>query len=644
MIQSVVSWSKPDLLKACTEYLGQLKIQAVPPQKILYLRHNEQTTVSNTQLCSSFQGFIAQSIHRHWPALCQPIYENALQKQPQFLEQNLAKLLLEKVCSLCPKHGPIFESCGLRESRVQEQVLQAIQIASANRFSPKDIGQRLVYAWNDPDDEEHITLLTALSCCATKLREVTLDFEYLDVGTQNFLFEKILETVPDFWEDFDAIVVDNVEESSALALEFYRLADRQQKSIFLAYTIGGGHRLESVPILVAEFIARRTKFRYLETTGTNLAGFGEALARRLSGDFKNPLETPRLAEQKRPILLQGRSQTETAERMAVQIAEFLRQGVAIDKMAVITPRPDLSLALVLKVRLAQPVHLVQEPLPLGKYPLVRALLCALELAHPDWNLFPSFAEVQVMLSVLLDIDPVRSELLATDVLDPLSRTLRPGQATRFPERIGFANLACYQQLHSWLEIYQAGPQQPIPDFWENLVSEQCHESFTPEDFSLFQALVTATKDVQKMLPEQSPQSFLKTLRSRLYAPQSPKPTEPYLRVATPEDFLAQNIQVQHQFWFDISADHWLKSAWQTLFNHRVLTPEWNGQPFGELQDRRFRMLSTAKLLFQLCCHTEFLWLVQSTLNVRGEENTGLLAPLLLSTISENFVENNRHIW
>jgi hypothetical protein len=635
MIQSVVSWSRSDLQNACHEYLKQFEAENLS-KKVLCLRHSETVTTSDARQYFSFQEFVAQSVALHWVSLCNYIYADVSGKQPHFLEENVAKLLLEKVCLLCPKHGSIFENCGLRESRVQEQILQAAHIASANRLSPEAIGTRLVRAWNDPNDEDRIAMLAALSCCATKLREAMIHTRFLDRSTQNFLFEQLIENVPEFWQAFDAVVVDCVEESSALALEFYRLADEQEKSVFLAYTIGGGFRFESIPILAAEFIARRTEFRYVEATGISLAGFGEMLARKISVDFKNPLATPELMNQKRPVHLQGQSQTEMAERMAMQISELLAQGVAIDKIAVVTPRLDPGLALVLKVKLAKTVYLIEEPLPLAKYPLVRALFCALELAHPSWNCFPSFAEVQVMLSVLLDIDPVRAELLSTDILDPLSRILRPAQATRFPERIGFANLASYQQLYSWLEIYQTGVQQSIPDFWEHLVSEQCKESFTSEDVLLFRDLISITKEMQKIFPEQSPKSFLKTLRSRLYAPPLKKPSEPFLLIATPEDFLTQYSKTKHQFWFDISSDHWFKSAWQRLYNHRVLTPEWNGQPFAELQDRRFRTLSLAKLLFQLCCRTESLWLIQSTLNARGEENTGQLAPLLLSTIAESF--------
>jgi hypothetical protein len=635
MIQSFVSWSKPDLQNACTEYLKQCE-EEKPFKKVLYLRHCETSIASADRTYLTFQEFIVQSIELHWASLCSYIFEDTSDRKPHFLEQNITKLLLEKICVLCPKHGSIFENCGLRESRIQEQILQAAHIASANRFSPEVIGTRLARAWNDPDDEDRLAMLTALSCCETKLREATISHGFLDRSTQNFLFENLIENIPEFWQGFDAIVIDSAEESSALALEFYRLADEQGKSVFLSYTIGGGFQPESVPALAAEFIARRTEFRYVEATGTSLADFGEVLARKISGDFKNPLATPDLIDQKCPIHLQGQSQTETAERMAVQISELLAQGVAIEKIAVITPRPDPGLALVLKVKLTKAVHFADEPLPLAKYPLVRALLCALELSHPHWNCFPSFAEVQVMLSVLLDMDPVRAELLATDVLDPLSRVLRPAQATRSPERIGFANLAAYQQLYSWLETYQEGVEQPIPTFWEHLVSEQCNDSFTHEDLLLFQSFISITKEVQNLFPEQSPKSFLKTLRSRLYAPPLLKPSEPFLCITTPEDFLAQDIQVQHQFWFDISSDHWFKSAWQTLYNHRVLTPEWNGQPFGELQERRFRMLSLAKLLFQLCCRTESLWLIQSTLNARGEENTGSLAPIMLSAMEESF--------
>ncbi|MFT0788001.1 hypothetical protein, partial [Synechococcus sp. H55.10] len=73
--------------------------------------------------------------------------------------------------------------------------------------------------------------------------------------------------------------------------------------------------------------------------------------------------------------------------------------------------------------------------------------------------------------------------------------------------------------------------------------------------------------------------------------------------------------------------------WRVLYNSRVLTPEWDGEVFDAAQDLQARQQILARTLLNLCCRTrQGLWLVRSTFNYRGEENTGMLDYLVLKAV------------
>lgn len=644
MADAVVGWPGSGLGAACIARCQQLLDGGEAAERILLLVQNPGKAeklkhhFAEPVRIETLVGLAARAVAEHWEAVRRAVPDLTETRGP-ILERDLALYVLERSCALCPRHGPVFEDGGLGADR-WDQIGNAAYIAAANGLDLQEIGPRLVRAWAGTEDEARHGPWEALGCCAGQLRAAALASGSLDAATLLWLFEHAVLGLPEFWDGFDHLIVEESEDSPAVALGFYKRGLERLKSTFFAFTVGGGFLDTSVPALVAEFVARHTTYAYLEPANLDsLAWWGNQMARRLSPEFKNPLGTP--TRPVRPELLRGRTQIEAAGRMAEQIQHLIDSGVRPGRIAVIAPRDDASLAFVLKSRLGEQVFPLKPSPALVKYPLVRALLGVLELTHPTWGLFPSFPEVQVLLGLLLGIDPVRAEVLAADVFDPVGHTLRPVHSVRFPERVGFDNLERYRLFVEWLDTYRAQSMASIGTFLDRLSRELLLSTLTSlEDRRLVQSLIDLAQRYTTAFPEEAPQHFLALVRAGQGADHldPPEPRSDQLILSTPLTYIHQDLSADHQFWFDISSDQWWRSAWQKLFNHRVLTPEWNSQPFGEVQDSRHRTHTLARLLFNLCCRTnQKLWLVQSTLNARGEENTGLLDQMIREQSGESII-------
>jgi hypothetical protein len=289
---------------------------------------------------------------------------------------------------------------------------------------------------------------------------------------------------------------------------------------------------------------------------------------------------------------------------------------------------DAGISLSLQEQLPEVLPIAPFP-ALIRYPLVRALLTAAEVAHPHWGAFPTLPAWRLLLSSVLDLDPIRATLLAEDTLDPVGRALRPKTAVRQPERVGFANLERYQKLLDWLRSYRPGPS--LAAFFQRFFAEHLVTA-SPQDQELLQLLTDAAQRFRRAFPTAGDPAFLAMIRSG----QTPSNSrfEPdysrYLVVATPAAYIHRGLEADYQFWFDITNPSWSPSLWRGLYNSHVLTPEWDGGVFDAARDREARQQVLARTLLNLCCRArQGLWLVRSTFNYRGEENTGTLDLLVL---------------
>jgi len=641
MYTSLVGLPNGGLPEACVEHYIRLFRQGSRPDKILFLVKGKKSQAAMQEMIfqhlpagigggriETWSGFVARVLSEHWGEIA-PMLES---EQPRFapvsLQKDLTQFLLERTCEQCPDHAQVFGDMGLRSYQVWDQIASAAYIAAASDLEPEQIGPRLQQAWPDPEERRRLEQLGSLSCCARRLRSACVRLGALDYGTQHYLFREYVMRSPRFWQGIEHLIVAQSEESPAVALKFYMAGKDKLQSGFFAYTIGSGMALTAVPTLMAGFVAKQTQMRYLQPPADSPLQFylGDQLARALSKDYKNPIRLPPPLTMPKLEFLGAETLLEAAKLMGERIQTLLNQGVAPESIAVITPQVETGLSLTLASVIGEEnLHALASYPTLVKYPLVRALLTAMELGHPQWGLSPTLAELRVMLEMLLPLDPLRAQLLAEDVNDPLGRTIRAAEFIRFPERIGFDVVRRYRKLREWLQA-DRDPHLGL-DFWlQQLLLERLSPVLQdPEDQQLFQNLVAAARRFHEAFPHLPAQEFLNMIRSGQTS--SPIPTPDLtgkILMATPAGFISQGMTVDYQFWFDTSSDAWTHSIWRPLYNDRVLTPEWKaGEVFDTDRDTQLKRLNLARRVVNLCCHCRLgLFLIRSSVNARGEENTG----------------------
>jgi hypothetical protein len=634
------------LTQACVDRYLDLLRAGTDPGRILFLvrsqRQAEGVLRRLQQLSSSWVGpwrietflqRVGRSLADHWPQVCERVPQLPRSFEPIPLAKDLAQFLCGRACALCPRHGEVFADLGLEEFQIWDQISSAAYIAGASGLAAEAVGSRLAAAWPAEGDPGRAEALQAMGCCVERLWEVGLRLGSLDFGLQIRLFGEHILPLAEFWQEWDHLIVDQAEDSCGVALEFYRQGQAHLQSQFFSYTIGGGVSLTGIPEAVARFLRENTQVQLLEGSYRGSAGMirlGLQIARVLDPRFDHPLTEPLAERLPRVQVLEGETQFAAVEAMVAQIRQLLRAGIPASRIAVLLPRMDAGVSLSLQEQLPEVLPIAPFP-ALIRYPLVRALLTAAEVAHPEWGAFPTLPAWRLLLGRVLDLDPIRAALLAEDTLDPVGRSLRPKTAVRQPERVGFANLERYQKLLDWLRSYRGGPS--LAAFFQRFFAEHLAQGMDlPQDQELLQALIDAAQRFRRAFPAEEDRAFLAMIRSG----QTPSNSrfEPdysrYLVVATPVAYINRGLQADYQFWFDITNPLWSRSLWRVLYNSRVLTPEWDGEVFNAAQDLQARHQILARTLLNLCCRTrKGLWLVRSTFNYRGEENTGMLDYLIL---------------
>ncbi|WP_164929249.1 hypothetical protein [Gloeobacter violaceus] len=645
MAEAVVGWPRGGLSGACLERYRELMATGVAPERIVVLAAGrEEAQRMSARLEGAFERFAGPLRVETWMSfavrMLAEFWGEVLGREPTLgttfepvvLDFALTRHCVERACALCPDHEARFENCGLKEERVWDQIASAAWIACTSGISLEAVGERLRAAWPDGEDTQRLALLGALSCCARRTRDYIRERGAIDAAGAVELFGRVVMGLDAFWGSFDHLVVDRAEDSCAVALDLFGRCQERGKGLFLAYTVGGGGLYTGVPQLAAEFVVRRTRFRYLDRpdpAGEALRWLADRIARRIHPEFKNPLPVAVPDPIPQPVLLEGQTVIDAAEAVAAAIRALLATGVLPGRIAVVAPLIDAPVATVIESVLGLPLHTPRPPASLLQQPLVRTLLSALDLAYPQWGRFPTFGEVRLMLGLLLDLDPVRAELLAADVFDPVGRVLRSREAVRYPERVGFEKLDRYQDLIDWLAD---NPQQDAPDctlgrLYTDLLTEVICE---PADQQLLFELMGIARRLRLSGIAAVPQGLGAVLRFA-HAPPTRPPASDRLVFSTPWSYINQGFAADYQFWFDITSERWSRPSWVGLYNHRVLTPEWDGCRYDYQRDQNSRTRRLARTLFNLCCRTSRgLHLVRSALSARGEANSGQLDRLILS--------------
>lgn len=652
-------------MACCIQHYGRLAVKTRDPDRIQVIVRNGHRRAEVLQQVQqryprgmgslrveTFISFVGGMLREYWHAI--PGVPLRYGLDPQVLPKDLTQFLLSRACEGCAQHTKVFEKSGIPDFQVWDQLSSAAYVAGASGLDPQEISPRLVQAWPEPGDEGKVACLQAVSCCVQRLREAVLEVGSLDYGTQLALFERWILPLPEFWQSFDHLIVDQVEDSSAVAVRFYEQAIQRLTSVLFTYTLAGGTALTGIPAQVEQMLCQQTQIQWIEAAvPLPFLRVGQSFYEQLTSEISQGGETlmqqawrrflpagSLLDPQVKLSLIEAETQLEAAEAVVSQVQTLIAEGVDPTRIAILAPRLEPPLLMTVTRQLADLPLLVATPLPaLVNYPLVRAMLTLLELLYPQK--VPTLSEMEVFLGGVLELDPVRAQLLARDVYNPEGQPsqgyLQPAKAVSQPERVGFATLQRYDKILAWIQAHQ-GIDQPLvstlSQFVQQQMATQLHQT---QARMLLKNLISLADRFEKTLPHLPRRLFVTMLLSAQTQTPAQDGWDPdytkHLVVATPMNYLSLGLSADHLIWFDITSSAWSRSWWRALFNAQVLTPAWDGEVFDDVQDRFERRHTLGKLALSLCCRArQGIHGVRAGYDMRGREQLGDLDRVVRRTL------------
>lgn len=592
----------------------------------------------------TFRGWVQRQLFRWWPTLetgnhlpgRRPGRGQAKARHtPTLLAVESAQAFLDRVTTECRIQGACYEPWNLSKNQQIIQVLDALGRAVENQRELGSVETLLAKGFPGPAEEKR--RFERVQCCFDTYRRAVYLHRIFDQAMQLDVFGRLL-AVPAYRTSlgrYRYALIDNVEESYPIQLAAVQQLVHYIPSAVLAFDTNGGLR----EYLGADFTGAQ---RYVETL--TLHDVTDSLvadpavidvAKRLSLAIVDPdvtLAVPPPAGV--PIVLEPPTtlRAEMIDKVVATTMAALQAGVPCGAVALIAPTLDPLLIWALRERFRSfgvPLFSHGGGARLVDYRVVRCLLALLVMAHPDWQRQPRRLDV----IELLELATIDNPMLAHAVFNDLEK-VGTGQWPIDPERVPWAKRkwlhqaeAGYRRIWTWLQTWKARFSDLPPDvffhraFGELLVPTR----FAPlrpqdgttdpglraelvEEVRQVRHLIDITKTLRQLdqaLPAgESDRALpvglriLDTLQSGMVAerPFAPdRDDDAFLHLHTPQSYTQRGRDTRLQLWLDASAQGWYKSDVRPLVNPRVLSVNWNGEPYDAIADEHDQAVKLSRL-------------------------------------------------
>lgn len=596
-------------------------------------------------------GLARRMVHLFWPLIAREAGFAHPERPPIFLTLETAQYYMAHVVEPFLAEG-FFESITLDRNRLYSQLLDNLNKAALNALPVERLGERLKSAWIG--EKAQLRVYDEMQTCINAFRAYSLEHNLLDFSLQVELFTQRLwpkALVRNYLlRRYRYLIADNLEEDVPITHDLLREWLPHCEGALLIADEEGGYRLflgaspegafaladlcESTLTLTQSFITRPPV---------------QALRLHLTAALRHTPTPPDPEGQVRKALhfTLHRYHPQMLDWVADEIARLVH-GEGVPPRAIVVLAPFLSDALrfTLSTRLKArgvPARSHRPSRALREEAAAQALLTLTALAHPQWGVCPSKAEVgYALMQAIAELDLVRAHLLA-EIVYRISEG-QPGLSSfariqkEMQQRITYVLGGRYEALREWLEAYHAGPPAELDHFLSRLFSEvlaQPGYGFhrNPDAASAAARLVesarkfrhVATLEGDAVGPE-----YLRMVEQGVIAAQYLgswlEEEEDAVLLAPAYTFLMRNKPARYQFWLEIGARGWWERLYQPLTHPYVLSRGWEeGRPWTaeeEFAARQENLLRLVTGLLNRC--EEGVYLGLSELGEQGFEERGPL--------------------
>jgi len=564
-------------------------------------------------------GLARRAVDLFWPLVGEIAGFIHFDQSPIFLTLETAQYHMAHIVRPLLDEG-YFGSIVIDRNRLYSQIIDNLNKAASIGFPYREIGSRLQSAWaGDPSQRK---VFNDVQECSNIFRKYCLENNFLDFSLQMEIFWNHLWNHPEvrnyLTRTYQYLIYDNPEEDTPRTHDIILEWLPDLTSALLVFDKGGGYRQflgadaessERLRKLCDQEITLESSF----VMSPQIASLEKAFEHVLT-PASRPLENPSSEEDStyQPLITfptNVRFFPQMIDWVSNEIHDLIQnQQIPVSQIAILAPFISDSLRFALVDRLQTRNVKTRSHRPsrsLRNEPASQALLTLAELAHPFWNIVPSFYDVLYsMLYCLQDSDLVRADLLTRQVYQPKNLILLPFDQVRkdIQERITFTLGSRYTQLRNWVDEYRKESPQPFDHFLRRLFGEVLSQPGFGFHNNSDAARVTASliESVQKfrMVIEptflrlfepdlDSGREYIQLLEDGVIAAQYLEAwkmdQQEAVLIAPAHTFLMMNQPVEIQFWLDPGSNGWVDRLYQPLTQTYVLNRNWE---YSSLQGQR----------------------------------------------------------
>lgn len=589
----------------------------------------------------TYFGFVNQQLNRHWPAVERKYSGDNLVIEPTLMNIETSHFLMSNYVAKYRKERSYFRNIKARPVQIAVQLIDNLNLAAFNRLNFPELKNRLL-GWSGEDEERREYAEQSIEIMKT-FRDFCLNYRLFDYSAAVTMFNDYLlsdkKYIDLLADKFEYLLVDDLEKMVPAAQSLIKLLTKKNiEGIFSFNESGGFNRFFGGNPAAARKNFLKDAENIIElknsyTAAEESSELAEKIRSVVNQESSNFVESSLLIEEI-DSELRGNMLIKTGKK----IISLLKKGVDPNQIAVISPRIDkvlsFSLGEILEKNGYQLANFNRSK-RLIDIPFARALLI-LYLFYCDRTNIIGVSSLQQALSLLLELDPLRSYILAEEIAASGMKLIDLDQ-TGLRDQINFEAAEKYDYLKEWLNDKKEAELE-IEVFFQSVFSELLAPlSPSQEDIfacrQMIESVARFHQAVENFHQQQEDLSdrYINMIYEGTLAAETlfkGKKKDKGVILASPYKFLlSPEIEgVDYLFLLDISSRDWLQGIAKELVNPYIYTEQWQKyKEWNDKLDQKIRLNQLSDFLISLIYKVKKgIIIADSFLNSSGREQDGPL--------------------
>ncbi len=610
-------------------------------QKVRSFRENINLMTAGNLNIYTYFGFVNSEIKKHWPLLEANIKDDRSVIEPTFMTIETSHFLMSNYVEKFRSKKNFFRNIKAKSVQIAVQLIDNLNLAAFNLLSLADMKNRMIYSIND-DMEKKKYIEESLEIMKI-FRDFCLKYRLLDYSLSVSLFNNNMLKNMDYFsfleKKYKNIFVDDLEKMVPSGQKFIKNIIDRGIDGYLTYNEHGGFNrfFGGNPQLSKKLFLEDAEsiidFKNSFTAAAESDNLEQEIKSVIGMGKKKFVESP---------LFKGEIDSELRGDMLIKlgrrIISLIEEGVEAEDIAVISPQIDKVLLFSLNHILEKhgyKLNNLNKSKKLVDIPFARALVI-LYLFYKNRTEMIGISALQQTFSLLLELDPVRSSLLAEEIA-AAGMKLIDLDDKNIREKIGFAGSERYDYLKKWLKEKE-NEELEIEHFFQAVFS-QLLSPLNPsrEDIFACKQMIESVARFREAVSNFHAQNddlsgrYIDMIYEGTLAADTlflDEEKEGRVILSSPYKFLfSPEIDgVEYMFLIDISSENWLRSIAKELVNPYMFTDQWESKKeWNDKIDQNIRRRQLSDFLINLINKVNNgIIFTDSFLNSMGWEQDGPL--------------------